>query len=372
MLSMLVALAMSVLADATPLTYTAPNNGIAQGSHCSTFGHLYEGSEDATLWRAGLAFVSSGLMPSKTQGGLILLANLTGAVPAVTPVPIYAEKNFSAYGFRPHGLHLDNSSSKLYAVSHSDQLQEESIFVFDILSKGTLKLPALKFRYLLTSPHFEYYPRKMLWYLNDVAVVDGASELYVTQLGPLDFSPATFKLNKALWRCTWEEDKAGADGRLAADCTHAVPTLFLGLNGIAIDPHGTSLLVNDEFGGSQGASRLVTYRRNQTDGQLTARESMGLNGSSIDNVELDAGSRDLTMGQYANRHQTSKDAGVLVKALPVQPAAPTRYKPARVMGAAALPGNVTFQVSSALRYGEWTLLGSPWDRGPFFCRQMRL
>ena len=161
-LSMLVALAMSVLADATPLTYTAPNNGIAQGSHCSTFGHLYEGSEDATLWRAGLAFVSSGLMPSKTQGGLILLANLTGAVPAVTPVPIYAEKNFSAYGFRPHGLHLDNSSSKLYAVSHSDQLQEESIFVFDILSKGTLKLPALKFRYLLTSPHFEYYPRKIL------------------------------------------------------------------------------------------------------------------------------------------------------------------------------------------------------------------
>ena len=43
----------------------------AAAASCRTRGHLYEGSEDATLWRAGLAFVSSGLVPSPTQPGCV-------------------------------------------------------------------------------------------------------------------------------------------------------------------------------------------------------------------------------------------------------------------------------------------------------------
>ena len=94
----------------------------------------YEGSEDVTLWRAGLAFVSSGLVPSPTQLGLILLLNLTARVPSLEPIHLH---NLSdSFSFRPHGLHLDNTSQRLYAVSHSATLHEEAIFVFDVGGSG--------------------------------------------------------------------------------------------------------------------------------------------------------------------------------------------------------------------------------------------
>ena len=74
-----------------------------------------------------------------------------------TDHPPLALHNLNAsYGFRPHGLHFDNSSSRLYAVSHSDTLKEESIYVFDVnleqAASVALRSRRLSFRYLLTSP----------------------------------------------------------------------------------------------------------------------------------------------------------------------------------------------------------------------------
>ena len=340
----------------------------ARPSTCTTLNHLFEGSEDITLWRAGLAFVSSGLVPSPTQRGRILLANLSGSTPTIAPVAIEAGntgRNFSAFGFRPHGLHLDNSSSRLYAVSHSDLLHEEAVFVFDVQAAAETPdvMPSLRFRYALTSPHFQYHNRSLLWFLNDVAAVDGSDELYVTQLGPLDFSPATFKRDKALWRCTWDEASIGADGRLAASCASALPSLFLGLNGVTINPSASTLFVNDEFGGVGGSSRLLPFARDRTTGVLKAGAPIALNGSSIDNVERDCASGDLLMGQYHNQHGGSQDAGLRIRSVDGH-----GYAPARVMSRAAIPKATKFQVSSALTYGQWTLLGSPWDLGPYACR----
>ena len=60
----------------------------------------FEGSEDATLYRAGLAFVSSGLVPSPTQRGLILLADLTATKPTITPLALH---NLLLSGSSPSG-----------------------------------------------------------------------------------------------------------------------------------------------------------------------------------------------------------------------------------------------------------------------------
>ena len=43
------------------------------------------------------------------------------------------------------------------------------------------------------------------------------------------------------------------------------------------------------------------------------------------------------------------------------------FAPATVVRRASLPADVSYQVSSALTYGRWTLLGSPWDLGPYVC-----
>ena len=337
-------------------------------NRCHRASPSFEGSEDATLWRAGLAFVSSGLVPSPTQCGLILLAdfNAIGGTPTVQPLALH---NLNAsYGFRPHGLHFDNSSSRLFAVSHSDALKEESIFVFDVLGRTdetAAALPTLSFRYLLTSPRFEYHTREWLWFLNDVAAVDGENELYVTQLGPLQYQPGKFQRDKALWRCTWREADKRPDGRLPASCAHAYSTLYLGLNGIAIEPKpSTRLWVNDEFGAADGGSQLWPFVRNTTDGRLAPRPAMPLGGSSIDNAERDHASGDLQMGQYMRADGGGKKAGAELLARAVDPAT-GKYAPAKV--AVSLPHNVTYQVSTALTYGRWTLLGSPWDLGPYFC-----
>ena len=322
----------------------------------------FEGSEDVTLWKAGLAFVSSGLVPSATQRGLILLLNLTGHIPSLWPLPL---RNLSStFGFRPHGLHLDNKTQRLYAVSHSAILEEESIFVFDIASSTAGAPPSLSFRYALTSPRFVYHPRDALWFLNDVAAVDGANELYVTQLGPLK-TAVGFTKDKALWRCTWREADRRDDGRLGANCSHAISTLAYGLNGISIHPQSSALWVNDEFGGPGFSSQVWPFARTP-DGRLEARTPMPLNGSSIDNIERDFGSGALQMGLYARRG--ARESAEL-RARLVRGKSGTTYGPATLP--VVLAANVTrsFQVSSALDWGRWTVLGSPWDVGPIVCER---
>ena len=68
------------------------------------------------------------------------------------------------------------------------------------------------------------------------------------------------------------------------------------------------------------------------------------------------------MGQYSNQRKTSKDAELLKRAV-----GKGAFAPATVVRRASLPADVSYQVSSALTYGRWTLLGSPWDLGPYVC-----
>merc|ERR1719272_1073157 len=203
---------------------------------CQLYGS-FEGSGDISMWRDGQAFVTSGLAPSATQEGMILLLDLRGPRPALNEVELL---RFPAgFGFRPHGLFIENRTQRLFAVSHSELNRVESIVVMGIFPEGADALPKLQFQYAITSPRWEYWPAENLFFLNDL-VVTGLQELYATQYGPQ--SVLSFKY---LWRCTWSASSLQPDGTLPATCEHAYPEPSLGLAGVAVDAGQQQVWVND-------------------------------------------------------------------------------------------------------------------------------
>ena len=106
-------------------------------------------------------------------------------------------------------------------------------------------------------------------------------------------------------------------------------------------------------------------------GSLTRAGTIPLPGW-IDNVERDHGSGDLTGGMFRNLANTSDTRGgnILVKctnkrtntyAKPILAEVDTSPK-------ADDPGAM-YQVSTSLTYGNWTVLGSPFDSGLVICRK---
>lgn len=348
-------------------------------SSCISYGN-FEGSEDATLWKAGLVLQSSGLerspggrLPVSTQGGKVLMVDLrSDAAPALH------ELNISGIppdlSFHPHGLHLDNATQRLFAVCHAktvplkgQRAAEESVVVFDVVPPAVgQSVPTLRYAYALKSPLFQYHNASEMWFLNDVTVVDGANELYVTQLGPLAKGMSD---NKTFFRCVWSESKVQKDGRLPADCTVAYvgadgsPPATYGLNGININGDFSRLYVNDMYDGA-----LWVFDR-APNGNLTRVGTISLPGW-IDNIERDHASGDLTGGMFANHANTSDKRGgnILVKCTDKQ--ANTFAAPAivEIDNSPRLPG-AHYQVSTSLIYGNWTILGSPFNSGLVVCHK---
>ena len=157
--------------------HRAPASSSASPS-CEKFGE-FEGSEDSTLWKAGLAFQSSGLeiapgkrLPVGHQGGKLLMVDLrSDDEPAVHELAISGIP--ADFSFHPHGLHLDNATQRLFAVCHAKTVPlqghraaEESVVVFDIVQPAAgaaSPLPALNFAYALKSPRFQYYNASLVW-----------------------------------------------------------------------------------------------------------------------------------------------------------------------------------------------------------------
>ena len=92
----------------------------------------YEGSEDITLWRGGVAFISSGLFPSATQSGLLLAIDLGAPRPAPREVELRGVP--AGFGFRPHGLYLDNATQRLFVISHRSRPRAPARVFSSILS----------------------------------------------------------------------------------------------------------------------------------------------------------------------------------------------------------------------------------------------
>ncbi len=330
-------------------------------TYCKTYGE-FQGSEDSTLWRAGIAFQSSGLerptprFNRTTQKGMILSVNIsTNEDPSIASIPIYGiPKNFD---FRPHGLHFDNSSNVLYAVNHGHMYKEESIVVFDVETTSSNTISHLQFKYALTSPNFRYYNVSHIYFLNDVAAVDGRKELYTTQFGPQPSKSGEHQVqNKYLWHCAWNETMVNDNGRLNANCTIAYSQPSLGLNGIAINPQGTHLWVNDLY-----RSRLWLFDRRE-DGVLKLEGVTALPGM-IDNVERDYDSGDLTMGMFYN--PDGGTGGAIVQKCKNRTL--NKYSDPFI-AITQDSSNKQYQVSTSLVYQHWTILGSPWDTSLVICK----
>ena len=97
------AVAVVVAADsAAALPHKLNSSTVAPAATACAFYGNYEGSEDASLWRDGIAFISSGLFPSPTQGGLLLAVDLN--MDTIELVELELRGMPDGFGFRPHGM----------------------------------------------------------------------------------------------------------------------------------------------------------------------------------------------------------------------------------------------------------------------------
>lgn len=312
--------------------------------NCRVYGS-HEGSEDVSLWQDGIAFVSSGLYTSKTQGGLMLAVDLSRDDIGLYEMTL---RNMpDGFGFRPHGIYIDNSTQRVFAISHSDQLKEESIVVFNIVPSSG-RVPVLDFLFALTSPNFPYYPDFNMWFLNDLSVIN-PNELYVTQWGPFYTWPPE---PRYLFHCTWKDTDLRPDGRLPASCNRAyTEEISEGLNGMTVDASKNKIWVNDLL-----KNRLWVFDR-QEDGTLVRGDDIKLPGM-IDNVEYDFKSGDLIMGMIREEHQ--RFAGNIIS----RRTSEHSYADPKVV--IQIPEEIR-HVSSSLEYGKWVVLGSPGDIGLYIC-----
>eukprot|EP00937_MAST-01D_sp_MAST-1D-sp2_P007171 g7171.t1 len=346
------------------------------------FGALYDAARTALprhgAMPGGAYPGGPGRYPPSDQPGLIFATVLDGggAPPQLTRLPIAGLP--ADLDFRPHGLHLDNATQRLYAVCHAKRQREESVVVLDVLPpRAGARLPSLRFRYALISPRLTYHGVNVTYFLNDVAAVDGTNELYATQFGPLVWDSRGLPADKALWRCTWKEADARADGRLPAACAPApgVP-LSKGYNGIAAAPLGTGAAAASAAGeptlrvwvNDLWESRVLAFDRDATSGALRPAPApaavLPLPGL-VDNVERDWGSGDFTMGWFKSVWNESNGVGGVIVAAGERGAASGRHGPARALF--EQDTGRTYQVSTSLTYGRWTIMGSPWDTGIIGC-----
>ena len=328
---------------ADPPTPAAPALNATARAQCSFVG-TYHGSEDASLWRDGIALVSSGLFISE-QPGLMLALDLNAE--AVEPVEMELRNMPAGFGFRPHGMHIHNATQRVFVISHSDLVEEESIVAFDIVAVSGSRIPALAFRFALITPEWPWWPEENIWWLNDLGVV-GENELFVTQFGPQGRPLIT----KHLWHASWDEEELRPDGRLPCRAeVVADGAASLGLNGMNVvqgHPDMPPMLwANDLF-----LDRLWVFERTGGAG-LRRLANMELPGT-VDNVELDSGSRDLTMGLCCG----SGNGAILAE---------RAQDPQIILDLDQLGLGRPYAVSTSLRFGRWLLLGSPADEGPVVC-----
>lgn len=109
----------------------------------------FDGSEDGSIWRDGLVLFSPGMSVLRAWPGFELV-NLTGKTPSARPVPLLEmprpERRLIAHGFS-----IDNSTNRVYLLTHDVRSVLERVLVFDIVGDCA----ALRFRFALWSPFFQ-------------------------------------------------------------------------------------------------------------------------------------------------------------------------------------------------------------------------
>lgn len=351
------------------------------------------GSEDAALWRSGVALVSSGDLRNAFDGtpaapGAVFAVDLARSPPTHKRLTVSVDAGLRgafgtpAFPFQPHGLHFSNATQRLYVVSHGLAAGGGSrVLVFRVTGHAFADV-ALELESDVTSPAFGNGA------INDV--IEGATraELYVTVFqacslpaGGLQFArtladhacamtrglaqafvPATHVL-----RCVLPpaDADAGGGGRVAAACA-PVARGFHFANGITKTPDTAEVFVVDS------AAAVVAVFARRPDGALVRTGGVPLpRGVSADNVEFDAASGRLTLGANTALSATMAfmhdAARVPVPGAVFAAARAGADSPWIVEPLLQHAGDVLPMVSAGLTWGARVLVGSPYSTGVLVC-----
>ena len=289
---------------------------------CYEIGPCVHGSEDVSLYREGFVFVSVGLQMEANENevefgsimGIQIINENDGVEIQYQNLTIEANK-MPKY-FRPHGMFIANASidddslddttrDRLFVISHesmyndNEQVNEESIFVFDIVPQNgnnetSLNWPTLELKYKLKSSIF---PKQ--WFLNDLVVLPKLSnqesyELFVTQCwGIVDESMTNPRCGeKWIYHCTWLESSNYTDSEgvnsIDMDCSKAISRSTNGCyNGIALSPDASQLWINDIRSRILVAYDISTSISNEGGNRENVNESLRLSADFASEKEID-------------------------------------------------------------------------------------
>merc|ERR1712130_216054 len=264
----------------------------------------------------------------------------------------------SGIGFRPHGIYIDNSTQRLFVISHSETLKEEQIIVFDIVEKSH-SLPILDYKFALKSPTWPWYNYTLVWFLNDL-VVSTSNELYTTQCGP--FTPA-INIPRHVFRCTWNNSATPTNGYLTTSCTSVYTDVSAVkcLNGITINNDKTQIWVNN-----LPSSEILHFQR-LSNGSLVQNKNINLT-VIVDNLEYDFGSGKIFMGV------ASKAKGPLGLVNYTKNPYGIMY-----MDTTSMKNDITYLkwfteqprtygASAMIQYRKYTIIAAPYaNKGPMIC-----
>ncbi|XP_068999120.1 serum paraoxonase/arylesterase 2-like [Embiotoca jacksoni] len=246
--------------------------------NCVTLKNLDYGSEDITILRDGLAFISAGLqypgLSAKDVTGKIFILDLQD--PRMKPVELRMPWNFDLESFNPHGISLytdpSDNTAYLFVVNHPQYKSQVELFRF---VEDELSLVHLK-----TIKH------ELLHSVNDIHAV-GVDCFYATN----DHYFATDFLKSLV-----EPFLAQPWGNVVYYSPKEVKVASEGYymaNGINISPDKRHMYVVDIL------DHNVHVLERKKDNVLASVKTVAV-GSLCDNVEVDPETGDLWLGCHPN------------------------------------------------------------------------
>ena len=346
------------------------------------------GSEDMTIGKEGLLFMTSGDLHNVFEHGSN--AAKPGGIWAYNINP-YTDQRWvnspqrlplngfdqDLHGFHGHGFYISNETDRLYVVNHAHAYS--GIEIFHIEYNGIGRLPTLQYESTIGGAGLTFGRGT----INDV--IEGGNEIneiYVTTWLP-NALPAEGKQSKAK---TMSETMGLLDNLSVQllgikktevlrcvrnnkektwNCNSATATKFVGANGITVSPNRLKVYVND------APMRSLSIFDRKDDGSLHLLEEIDTI-DIMDNIEY-LQDDTIIMGSIPKPYQYAIDREILGKTdVPVSGGAVVASKNKEtdawvVERLVTHDGKLLSQISSAAVWGKTVFMGSPFSLGFLEC-----
>jgi len=337
------------------------------------------GSEDLSLSRDGkVLFVSQGDLyntfhhgPKRSAEGHIYTLGINDDEAVKANIQGFPSK----FTFRPHGMYVSKTTDLMYIVNHLGAFSQVEVFKIDY---ETLPITLQYVRSIRDDSLFPKYG------INDVVEGESAGEVYITNWLPFGLPvqgashPADFKEKivnslKAqllisgttgvsltnLFRCSWNLENPNEPAR----CELATSRTFVSANGITTNEDRTKIFVAD-----CSKKQIVVFSKKTKQGHLIFDHAIDVP-YAIDNIEYQSNG-DLLIGSIPILHiaadakgpQDPVPGGMLVASPKGKSGQEWTLSHPLVHD-----GTTMSQISSAARFGDRVILGSPYANGMLVC-----